>query len=68
MVAFAPFSTNATILNLKRLNTNIRPKHFCMEMLKSALVALHSGLWLVSLDLKDAYFHASHQSFLQILW
>ena len=45
------------ILKLKRFNANIRSKHFRMETLLSVLAALHPGLWLASLDLKDTYLH-----------
>ena len=60
------------ILNLKKFNLNMKPKRFKMETLQSVLAALRPGLWLASLDLKDAYLHVPirpvHQRFLRFLW
>ena len=45
------------ILNLKPFNKNVPKQHFKMETLQGILPTLEPGLWLASLDLKDAYFH-----------
>ena len=45
------------ILNLKAFNRYLRPHRFKMETLASIISIMQPGLWLVSLDLKDAYFH-----------
>jgi len=44
------------ILNLKPLNVHIVPIKFKMETLSLILQSL-SGLWVTSIDLKDAYLH-----------
>ena len=45
------------ILNLKPFNKYLPKQHFKMETLQGILPSLSKGLWLASLDLKDAYFH-----------
>jgi hypothetical protein len=45
------------ILNLKPLNVLIAKKHFKMVTLREIMAAVQPGDWLISLDLKDAYFH-----------
>ena len=45
------------ILNLRPLNKFIIPKKFRMETLSGILRLLYAGLWVTSLDLKDAYLH-----------
>ena len=50
------------ILNLKPLNVYMRPPCFKMETLAAILLALRSGYWAASLDLKDAYLHVPMHS------
>ncbi len=49
---------SAPILNLSELNTYLHVLKFHMETLKSVVQVLHQGWWMVSVNLKDAYFHA----------
>jgi len=61
------------ILNLKPFNkvVNNREK-FKMETLNSIAQTLEQGMWMASIDLKDAYFHVSihpsHRQFLRFVW
>lgn len=51
------------ILNLTALNRYIRTSSFRMETPRRVLAAVSPDEWLVSIDLKDAYFHiAIHES------
>ena len=46
------------VLNLKKLNKYIDShilKHFKMESLQNVLHMVKSGVWMASVDLKDAY-------------
>ena len=45
------------ILNLKPFNRNIKRERFKMETLQSIISLMQPGVWLASVDLKDAYFH-----------
>ena len=45
------------ILNLKKLNLSVEKPTFKMETLMSVTRGLKSGDWMMSVDLKDAYFH-----------
>ena len=45
------------ILNLKLFNQWLVAETFKMETLSSILIASRRGTWIVSIDLKDAYFH-----------
>ena len=45
------------ILNLRPLNKVIQIDTFKMETLSNVIMSVSPGQWLVSLDLKDAYFH-----------
>ena len=45
------------ILNLKPLNRCLPKLKFKMETLQSIISMMQPGLWLASVDLKDAYFH-----------
>ena len=44
------------ILNLKKLNKYTDFKHFKMESLQNVLHMVKSGVWMASVDLKDAYY------------
>jgi len=45
------------VIDLKRLNQFLVHKHFKMESGQSIRRALKQGMWVYSIDLKDAYFH-----------
>lgn len=45
------------IINLKFLNRFVVSYRFRMEIFRSVLAVLKSGLWVVSIDLKDVYFY-----------
>ena len=52
------------ILNLTALNRYVVKRTFRMETSRTILAAVDPGDWMVSIDLKDAYFHiAIHQNF-----
>lgn len=57
------------ILILKPLNQYVVPQHFKMETLRNILRSLRKGDWVVTLDMKDAYFHipvhVAHRQFLR---
>ena len=56
------------ILNLTGLNRFIRQSTFRMETPRNVLAAVRPGEWLISIDLKDAYFHiAIHEAFYRYL-
>ena len=60
------------ILNLKWFNFHVTKVTFRMETLPAVIETLSPGLWLASIDLKDAYFHVAmnpvHQKFLRFFW
>ena len=60
------------ILNLKKLNKYIASKHFKMESLQNVLHMVKSGVWMASVDLKDAYYSVpidkECQKYLKLLW
>ena len=60
------------ILNLKKLNKYIDSKHFKMESLQNVLHMVKSGVWMASVDLKDAYYsvpiNKDYQKYLKFLW
>ena len=45
------------ILNLKRFNRYVRVVSFRMETLRSIISITQTGMWLASIDLRDAYLH-----------
>ena len=57
------------VINLKPLNQFIKKQKFKMATLQSTIQDVNSGDWLVSIDLKDAYFHVpihpSHWKYLR---
>ena len=46
------------VIDLSHLNRFVRLTRFCMETLASVLQSLRPGVWMVSLDLQDAYLQA----------
>ena len=44
------------ILNLKQFNHYIQYKHFTMENLQDVLDLMKPGVWMASIDLRDAYY------------
>ncbi len=60
------------ILNLKKLNTFVAYKHFKMEHFQNVLEIIKPGVWMASVDLKDAFYsipiHESHQKYLKFNW
>ena len=64
--------TYRTILNLKFLNTECRTSHFKMESLKQALHMIKRGVFLASVDIKDAFYsvpiHMEHRKYLKFMW
>ena len=48
--------SHRTILNLKNLNESINYVHFKMESLNNVRHLLKPGVWMGSIDLKDAYY------------
>ena len=47
----------SSVIDLSALNTFVDCPSFVMETPRSILRALSQGQWLISVDLKDAYFH-----------
>ena len=60
------------ILNLKRLNEDIKYKHFKMESLNTAFECMRRGCFMASVDLKDAFFtipiYEPHQKYLKFIF
>ena len=60
------------ILNLKKLNKYIDSKHFKIESLQNILQMVKSGVWMASVDLKDAYYsvpiNKEYQKYLKFPW
>ena len=60
------------ILNLKAFNTFVEHFHFKMESLSDVLRIIQPGVWMASVDLKDAYYsipiHRDDQKYFTFLW
>ncbi|XP_071578072.1 uncharacterized protein [Temnothorax nylanderi] len=60
------------ILNLKKLNKFIKPPHFKLEDIRTAVKLISPGCFMAKLDLKDAYFlvpvHHQDRKFLRFLF
>ena len=60
------------ILNLKEFNEHIPFKHFKMEMFENVIKLITPGMWMCSLDIKDAYYsipiHPDHQKYFSFEW
>ena len=63
MVVKGPF------LNLKYLNEECYTQNFNMESIRQAIYMIKPGMFLASLDIKDAFYsipaHKTHQRFLK---
>lgn len=60
------------VINLRPLNKFIVQKHFKMESLQNAIHLIKEGDFMVTIDMKDAYFaipiHTPHRKFLRFIW
>ena len=60
------------VINLKPLNQFVEKIHFKMENIRMALNCISPGDFMVSIDLKDAYFSVPifqpHRKYLRFLW
>lgn len=60
------------ILNLRWLNLSVRYRRFRMETLRTIIGVVRPGMWMASIDLKDAYFHipinGQHHCFLRFMF
>jgi len=60
------------VINLKPLNEFIQNIHFKMENIQMALNLITKGDYMISIDLKDAYFNipifAPHRKYLRFIW
>ena len=60
------------VINLKPLNQYVQNIHFKMENIQMALNLISQGDFMVSLDLKDAYFNipifSLHRKYLRFIW
>ena len=61
-----------TIINLKRLNKHLEKIHFKMEHIMTILPLIKQGIFMTSLDLKDAYFSLpiakQYKKYLRFIW
>ena len=61
-----------TIINLKRLNHYLEKIHFKMEHIMTILPLIKQGMFMTSLDLKDAYFSLPiakrYKKYLRFIW
>ena len=64
-----PDGSSRFILNLKHLNSFVVKEHFKLEDSRSVSKLLEKGMFMASLDLKDAYYtipiHRTHRKFLR---
>ena len=60
------------ILNLKHFNVFVRHIHFKMESPQDVICLIHPGVWMGSVDLKDAYYsvrvHHLYKKFFTFYW
>ena len=60
------------ILNLKKSNEFIESEHFKMESLQKVFHMVKSGIWMASVELKDAYYpvpiYEEYQIYLKFPW
>ena len=59
------------ILNLKQFNTHITYRHFKIESVNQVIDIVRPNLYMVSIDLKDAFYsipiHPEHQKYLKFV-
>lgn len=67
-----PDGNHRFILNLKRLNEFVQTEHFKLEDLRAACRLLTPGMYMGTIDLKDAYFlipvHSKFRKFLHFIF
>ena len=67
-----PDGSHRFILNLKRFNLCVQHIHFKMEGLSDVLNMMRPGIWMASVDLRDAYYsipvHKEDQKFFSFAW
>ena len=67
-----PDDTHRLILNLKKLNESINYVHFKMESFGNVIQLIRQGVWMGSIDLKDAYYsvrvNEKHQKYFTFYW
>lgn len=57
------------VIDLRILNLHIWKEIFKMQSLQTILMAIGTGDWIISIDLKDAYFHVPiHATYQKCLW
>ena len=60
------------ILNLKKLNTFVDSPHFKMDSIRNVISMVQKGVWMASVDLKDAFFtmpiNVHDQKYLKFIW
>ena len=60
------------VINLKPLNQFVKNSHFKMENIQMALNLIRQGYYMISVDLKDAYFNIpifpSHRKYMRFIW
>ena len=60
------------ILNIKKLNAQLKTEKFKMHSVNSAISLISKGCFMASIDLSNAYFsvniHRDHQKFLNFFW
>ena len=52
-----PGSKKRAIINLKPFNVHVSKKSFRMETIKDVKNMIRPGMWGVTIDLSDAYYH-----------
>ena len=61
-----------TILNLKKFNEYCTTEHFKMESIKNVINMLKPGMFLASIDIKDAFYSVlifpGHRKYLRFIW
>ena len=64
--------TYRTILNLKKINEYCTTEHFKMESIKNVINMLKPGMFLASIDIKDAFYSVlifpGHRKYLRFIW
>ena len=64
--------TYRTILNLKKFNEYCTTEHFKMESIKNVINMLKPGMFLASIDIKDAFYSVlifpGHRKYLRFIW